>query len=81
MKRFLVALTIMIGSVFVFMFDGFSNIESRYNYIPPTTSVYVVNSDLDIIRFANKGEEIPSYMERQMDFLCEIDSIKYYLVD
>ena len=81
MKRFLVALTIMIGTVFVFMFDGFSNIESRYDYRSARPSVYVVNGDMELIRFANKGDKIPTYMERQMDFLCEIDSIKYYLVD
>ena len=81
MKRFLIALTIMIGTVFVFMFDGFSNIESRYDYVPPPTSVYVVNSDLDVIRFANKGDEIPAYMKHKMDLICEIDSVKYYLVD
>ncbi len=81
MKRFLVALTIMIGTVFVFTFDGFSTVESKYNYVPAKPAIYVVNSDMEVIRFANKGEEVPSYMRHKMDFICEIDSVKYYLVD
>ena len=81
MKRFIVALMIMIGSVFVFMFDGFSSIESRYDYIPVGERVYVLNSDMRLIRFADSEDEIPSYMKNQMDLICEIDSVKYYLVD
>lgn len=81
MKRFIVALTIMIGMVFVFMFDGFSNIESKYNYTPIGERVYVMNSDMELIRFADTEEEIPVYMKRHMDLICEIDSVKYYLVD
>ena len=81
MKRFLVALTIMIGSVFIFMFDGFSNIESRYDYVPIGERVYVVNSDMELIRFADTEEEIPVYMKHKMDLICEIDSVKYFLVD
>jgi hypothetical protein len=81
MKRFLVALTIMIGSVFVFMFEGFSNIESKFDYVPPITKVYVYNAEMGLIRFAETEEEIPQYMKAQMDLLCEIDSVKYYLVN
>jgi len=81
MKRFIVALTIMIGSVFLFMFDGFSNIESVFDYQPPITKVYVYNQDMGLIRFAQTVEEIPVYMKAKMDLLCEIDGIKYYLVD
>ena len=71
----------MIGTVFVFMFDGYSNIESSYDYIPIGERVYVLNSDMDLIRFADTEEEIPSYMKHKMDLICEIDSVKYYLVD
>ena len=81
MKRFLVALTIMIGMVFVFMFDGFSNITSKYDHVPVGERIYVVNSDWDVIRFADTEEEIPTYMKHKMDFICQIDSVKYYLVD
>lgn len=81
MKRFIVALAIMISTVFVFMFDGFSNIESRYIYTPAKTCIYIFNNDMGLIRFANCEEDVPTYMLRQMDLICEIDSVKYYLVD
>jgi hypothetical protein len=81
MKRFIVALTIMIGMIFVFMFDGFSNIESKYDYTPIGERVYIINSDMELIRFSDTEEEIPSYMKHQMDFLFKIDSVKYYMVD
>ena len=81
MKRFITALTIMIGTVFIFMFEGYSNIESKYNYEPIGERIYVLNSDMELIRFADTEEEIPSYMKHQMDLICEIDSVKYYLVD
>ena len=81
MKRFIIALTIMIGSLFVFMFNGYSNIESNYDYIPMKPSIYVFNSEYGLIRFADTEEEIPFYMKHTMDLICEIDSVKYYLVD
>ena len=81
MKRFIIALIVMVGTVFIFMFDGFSNIESKYNYTPTKAMVYVLNSDMELIRFADTEEEIPIYMKHQMDLICEIDSVKYFLVD
>ena len=83
MKRFIVALAIMIGTVFVFMLDVYSHnkLKSKYNYVPSKALVYIVNEDWEVIRFADTEEEIPTYMKRQMDLICEIDSVKYYLVD
>lgn len=81
MKRFLVALTIMIGFVFIFMFDGYSNIKSRFNFAEPITKVYIYNQEMGLIRFAETEEEIPAYIKRHMDLICEIDGIKYFLVD
>ena len=83
MKRFLVALAIMIGTVFVFMLDVYSHnkLKSKYNYVPSTTKVYVYNSEYGLIRFSDTEEEIPSYMKAQMDFVFEMDSVKYFLVD
>jgi hypothetical protein len=81
MKRFIIALTIMIGSIFIFMFDGFSNIKSRYDYTSMKPRIFVYNSDFGLIRFADTEEEIPIYMKHKMDLICEIDSVKYYLVD
>lgn len=81
MKKFIVVLTIIMFTMFIFMFDSFSNIESRYDFIPIKPSIYIYNSDFGLIRFANREEEIPIYMKYKMDLICEIDSVKYYLVD
>ena len=80
MKRFIIALTIMIGSIFV-GYNGYSTVEDALKNIQPITKVYVYNQDMGLIRFAQTEEEIPHYMKHQMDLICEIDGIKYYLVD
>ena len=63
------------------MFEAYSNIESRYDYTPMKPCIYIFNGDMGLIRFANCEEDVPLYMLRQMDLICEIDSMKYYLVD
>lgn len=80
MKKLIIALLIMIGVLFVRYF-AFSNVNTKFNYSEPITKVYVYNEDMGLIRFADTEEEIPTYMKRQMDLLCEIDGIKYYLVN
>ena len=80
MKRFIVALSIMIGILFITMF-GYPNIESALKLVDPVTKVYVYNDDMGLIRFAQTEEEIPTHIKRQMDLLCEIDGIKYYWMD
>ena len=80
MKRFIVALSVMIGILFITLV-GFPNIETTFEHIKPITKVYVYNNDMGLIRFADTEEEIPEYMKRQMDLLCEIDGIKYYYLD
>jgi predicted small integral membrane protein len=81
MKRLIVSLLIMFAGVFLYSNVCFSDIETNFDFLEPVTKVYVYNENMGLIRFATNEQEIPEYMKRQMDLLCEIDGIKYYLID
>ena len=61
MKKFIVAIMIMIGIVFV-GYNAYSTIESAYDYVPEKPCIYILNSNMELIRFANYNEEVPTYM-------------------
>jgi len=76
MKRFIVAVFLIILGVGAITYKVYPDQNHA-----STPKVFVYNEEYGLIRFADSEEEIPSYMERQMDLVMECDSIKYYILN
>jgi hypothetical protein len=81
LKRFLMVLALVILSIFAFQRVGGEPIPMTYDFKPDSTSVVLVDKGMKTIRISEDVLDMDLRLKRTIDFICEIDGVKYYMLN
>ena len=80
-KRIIIIVALFLLALTVFSSPLNKDIKSSYDFIPDTTAVVLVDHSLSSMKVSKDIFDMDIRLKRSCDYLCEIDGIKYYLID
>ena len=82
LKRFLVVVVLIVLSIFAFHRVKSHAVASRYDLKLDSARVVLVDHTLkNSITLAKDVMDMDVRLKRSVDFLCEIDGVKYYMLN